>query len=367
MENLVKKTNKLKLTYAKKKVLVTGHTGFKGSWLLKILEYLNAEVLGYALNPENSNDLYNLISGNLLCKSVIGDIRDKNNLTKTIIDFQPDFVFHLAAQPLVRESYKYPIDTFEINAIGTANLLESIRYLNKKCSIVLVTTDKVYLNNEWNYNYREIDVLGGHDPYSASKACAEIIIQSYRNSFFSEFSQINQKGLAVGRAGNVIGGGDWSKDRIVPDIIKSLIANEKIVIRNPESIRPWQHVLEPLVGYLLLGSNLSENQNKFSGAYNFGPNSEGALTVKKLVGSAVRFWGSGDYISSPINNELHEAKVLKLDIGKASLELGFSPIWNADQAIEQTIEWYKVYNQKKTDISIFTQDQIVSYFSLLNY
>jgi CDP-glucose 4,6-dehydratase len=243
---------KLIQTFSGKKVFLTGHTGFKGSWMLKVLEIIGANVKGYSLEPEFENGLYNIIKGDKLCDSVIADIRDKERLIKEINNFQPDFIFHFAAQPLVRLSYDIPSTTFDVNVMGTVNLLEAVRLCQKEISVIIITTDKVYQNLEWVYPYRETDRLGGVDPYSASKACTELVVSSYINSFFSSKDyKSHKKAVGVCRAGNVIGGGDWSKDRIIPDIIKSIFNNDIIKIRNPKAIRPWQHVLEPLIGYLI--------------------------------------------------------------------------------------------------------------------
>ena len=343
MENMVKMIN-FKEVYEGKRILVTGHTGFKGSWLLQILKTFNPIMMGYALAPENESNLFTEINGNQLCDSIIGDLRDKESLCKAVLNFQPDFIFHLAAQPLVRLSYNIPSETFEVNAIGTANLLNAVRILEKKCNIILITTDKVYHNYEWEYPYRENDRLGGYDPYSASKACCELVIDSYRNSFFNtnNFSQ-HKKAIAVARAGNVIGGGDWSIDRLIPDIIKSLTKNEEIGIRNPKSVRPWQHVIEPLFGYLELGVKLSENPVKYSQAFNFGPNTSDALSVEEMVKRSIKIWGIGSYTNYIDANNPHEAGLLKLDISKAVNELNWMPIFNAQIAVERTINWYKQY------------------------
>ena len=328
--------------YQGKKVFLTGHTGFKGSWMLSWLHMLGADVMGYALPPENDVDLYHGIRGDSMCQSVMADIRNKQAVEEAILSFQPDFIFHLAAQPLVRLSYEIPAETFEVNAIGTANVLDAVRKLEKPCSVVLITTDKVYENNEWHYPYRESDRLGGYDPYSASKACAEIIISSYRNSFFNT-KQYNthQKSIASARAGNVIGGGDQAKDRIIPDIIRSLQNNEPVTVRNPQAIRPWQHVLEPLGGYLLLGAKMIVEPVKFSDAYNFGPLPEDNCTVESLVKEALDIWGSGEYAKPALNGQPHEAGLLKLDIHKAMAELEWKPKWNSTTAIDKTINWYK--------------------------
>lgn len=366
LENLVTMNNTLlHKTYNGKKVFLTGHTGFKGAWLLKVLKLLGAEVKGYSLEPENKFDLYHLVGGDHLCKSVIDDIRNRKRLKEEVLSFQPDFIFHLAAQPLVRLSYEIPSETFEVNAIGTANLLDAAKDLEKPCSIVLITTDKVYHNNEWHHPYREGDRLGGYDPYSASKACAELVIDSYRNSFFN-LNKYNQhkKGIAVGRAGNVIGGGDWAKDRLLPDIARALGNEKTIIIRNPSSVRPWQHVLEPIMGYLLLGSKLAENPLVYSQAYNFGPYTNDALPVEQMVKIAIQSWGGGEYESMATGSELHEAGLLKLDISKAYAELKWTPKMNAYQAVQLTMDWYKQYFEDAAAIIEKTDAQIHSFISV---
>jgi CDP-glucose 4,6-dehydratase len=336
--------NELKNTYRGKRIFVTGHTGFKGSWLIKILHDFGATIKGYALTPENEINLYTEINGDLLCESVISDLRDKSALKKAVLDFQPDFIFHLAAQPLVRLSYQIPSETFEVNAIGTANLLDAIRLLDKKCTIILITTDKVYHNNELEHPYKESDRLGGYDPYSASKACCELVIDSYKNSFFnSAIYNQHLKAIAVCRAGNVIGGGDWSTDRLIPDIAKALNVNKEVVIRNPKAVRPWQHVIEPLFGYLELGVKLNSDPIKYAQAYNFGPNIDDALCVEEMVVKSVTSWGLGTYKAEINSNNPHEAGLLKLDISKAIKDLNWKPILNAQTAVELTINWYKKY------------------------
>ncbi len=354
----------LKNIYQGKKVFLTGHTGFKGAWMLKVLSLLGAEIKGYALDPQNENDLFNIIEGDNLCNSIISDLRDRNRLITEILEFQPDFVFHLAAQPLVRLSYEIPAETFEVNAIGTANLLDGIRGLDKKCNVVLITTDKVYHNYEWEYPYRENDRLGGYDPYSASKACAELIIDSYRNSFFNLSNYgVHKKGIAIGRAGNVIGGGDWATNRLIPDIVKALNSNEQIIVRNPNSVRPWQHVLEPIIAYLRLGAKQDEDPQRFSGAYNIGPLSTDALPVSDIITLAINAWGQGSCrIESPDGN-LHEAGLLKLDISKISSSLNWCPKWSASQAVEYTILWYKEFTiNGKHAAAELMKKQILSYF-----
>ncbi|MHA4894100.1 CDP-glucose 4,6-dehydratase [Pedobacter sp. PWIIR3] len=359
MENLVNMFSYLKEIYKGKKVLVTGHTGFKGAWLLKTLHLLGADIKGYALEPQTLDDLYFKISGDQLCDSVIADLRNRNALKEAVVDFQPDFIFHLAAQPLVRLSYEIPSETFEVNAIGTANLLDAVRLLDKKCAIVLITTDKVYHNNEWDYPYRENDRLGGYDPYSASKACAELVIDSYRSSFFNISTyNTHQKAIAVGRAGNVIGGGDWSKDRLIPDIAKALCDGKKISIRNPNSIRPWQHVLEPVVAYLILGAKLEDNALKYSHAYNFGPYITDALPVLDMLKLAIECWGSGEFRIESNADQPHEAGLLKLDISKAINELKWKPRLNANTAVQMTMDWYRAFYENKDTINQFTEKQI---------
>lgn len=328
-------------TYKNKKVFLTGHTGFKGSWMLAWLHLLGCEVKGYSLEPEHQEDLYNVIAGDNLCTSVIADIRDAERLANEIISFQPDFIFHLAAQPLVRRSYRDPITTYETNVMGTAYLLEAVKRLEKPCSVILITTDKVYENKEWVYPYRENDRLGGYDPYSASKAAAELLISSHRNSFFNPQNYNSHlKGIAVARAGNVIGGGDWSEDRLIPDIIKALKANEKIIVRNPNAVRPWQHVVEPIKGYLQLGTKLAEEPQKFSQAYNFGPHMADTLTVGEVVQKAVEIWGEGEFEIQQDVQAPHEAGLLKLDISKTMNDIGWFPKLNAEKAIRSTIDWY---------------------------
>lgn len=348
--------------YKGKKVFVTGHTGFKGTWMMAILHELGAVVKGYALAPEDGgrfHDLFDLKKGT---ESVIADIRDKERLKAEILSFQPDLVFHLAAQPLVLRSYEIPAETFEVNVVGTANVLEVIKDLDKKCAIVVVTTDKVYENKEQHHVlYKEEDVLGGYDPYSASKACTEIVVSSFRNSFFNTKTyQLHQKAIASARAGNVIGGGDWSRDRIIPDTATALLNNTAIKVRNPSSVRPWQHVLEPLSGYLLLGACLDKDPLAFSKPFNFGPHPEDHLTVKELVELAIQVWGKGTMDMSGAINQPHEASLLKLDIRKALNELRWRPKLDAKEAIRWTIDWYK---KDRSVQAAYTSEQINNYLS----
>lgn len=350
--------------YRGKKVFVTGHTGFKGSWLVKLLSMVGADVMGYSLEPNTIPNLFSVFGIDSLCKSIIGDIRDKENLTKYILEFKPDFVFHLAAQPIVLTSYEEPSYTFDVNVIGTSNLLEAVKKLNKpNVNTIIITTDKVYENIEKDYAYKETDRLGGYDPYSASKAASEIVVSSFRSSFFNpkDFDKHKNKVVSV-RAGNVIGGGDWAKDRLVPDIIRALSSKEQIVVRNPNSIRPWQHVLEPLCGYLHVGKLMNEG-NLIEGAINFGPYDNDTLKVGDMVILAIEIWGNGEYNCPNINNKPHEANLLKLNIEKA-ISLGWHPRWNAKEALSKSLEWYKTYYQNPSQINDITIKQIEDYFNI---
>ena len=349
----------LRETYAGKKVFLTGHTGFKGSWMLAWLHQLGAQVKGYALAPDTTPSLYSLLEGDTLCESVIADLGEREKLEKALLDFQPDFIFHLAAQPLVRLSYDIPVETFATNAMGTANLLDAVRRLEKPCTVVLITTDKVYENQEWVFPYRETDRLGGYDPYSASKACAELVINCYAQSFFNPADyERHRKSIAVGRAGNVIGGGDWAKDRIIPDIVRALGAGQPVQVRNPFAVRPWQHVLEPVGGYLVLGARMAADPQGFTGAWNFGPLADDTKTVEALVREAVEIWGQGHYDMPALTGQPHEAGLLKLDISKALTYLHWKPVFNSKTAIAQTIDWYKAYADQPAAIKEFTLAQI---------
>ena len=349
MENLGIKMLEI---YQHKKVFITGHTGFKGSWFITWLHLLGAEIKGYALKQDEQS-LFNIISHHLNFESVFGDIRDKEKLRSELLNFQPDFIFHFAAQSLVRRSYEMAAETFEINTTGTANLLEAIKGLKNKCSVIVVTTDKVYENKETGHRYKETDVLGGYDPYSASKACTEIVVNSFRSSFFNPAKyNAHQKAIATARAGNVIGGGDWNKDRIIPDIIRSLLVNDPVAVRNQNAVRPWQYVLEPLSGYLSLGALLHENPEHFSGPYNFGPEADDHLAVSQLVETAISCWGNGRWMDAPDDTQPHEAGLLQLDISKAKKELNWKPKLNSGEAIEWTIRWYKQPDKNKFDYTL---------------
>lgn len=343
--------------YKGKKVLLTGHTGFKGSWLLTWLHDLGADVYGYSLAPENDNDLYQLIKGDTYCTSTIADIRNLAAFTEVVNNCQPDFIFHLAAQPIVRTSYVDPLYTFDVNCMGTAHVLDAVRKLEKPCSVIIITTDKVYENLEIDYPYKEEDKLGGYDPYSASKAAAEIVVSSYRSSFFhpGKYDQ-HKKDIASTRAGNVIGGGDRSKDRIIPDIVRAIETNEMLTMRNPNAVRPWQHVLEPLSGYLLLGAKMAAEPGRWSSSWNLGPAMNDSLTVKEVVEEAIAIWGQGRYQVLTTADQPHEAGLLKLDNTKATTQLGWIPKMNSKEAIRKTIEWYK--NVTPATAAEYTKAQI---------
>lgn len=321
-----------------KRVFITGHTGFKGSWLSIWLASLGANVKGYSLSPPTKTNLFEEARVYEYLQSEINDIRDRDKLKKSIESFQPDVVFHLAAQPLVRYSYNNPIETFETNVIGSVNLLEAVRTCKSVRALVNITTDKCYDNREWVWGYREDDPLGGYDPYSSSKACSELVTAAYRQSFFYD---ADSAGIASARAGNVIGGGDWAEDRLVPDILRSFEGKSALEIRNPNSIRPWQHVLEPISGYMKLAESLWTDKERFSGAWNFGPNYRDARSVTDIVKIISKHWGSGIEISANNAGNPHEANVLKLDIAKSLTYLGWEPKWTLEIALEKVVEWHR--------------------------
>lgn len=331
-----------------KKVFVTGHTGFKGSWLCLWLNYLGAEVTGYALKPPTDPSLFELCRVDKLINSVIADIRDSESLRKAILAAKPEIVIHLAAQPLVRESYKNPVETYTTNVMGTIQLLEAVRNCKSVKAVVNVTSDKCYENKEWPWGYRENEPMGGYDPYSNSKSCSELITSSYRNSFFNVADyEKHGVGLATARAGNVIGGGDWAVDRLIPDCIKALLQGRKVVVRNPKAIRPWQHVLEPLGGYLTLAQKLFENGYLYGEGWNFGPNDNDAKPVEWVVNRLCSNWaGSAGYIIDQVDH-LHEAHYLKLDCSKAKALLHWYPKWDLTKAIDKVVEWTLAYKQNE--------------------
>jgi len=345
--------------YKDKRILVTGHTGFKGSWLSIWLNELGAKVVGYGLEPYTEND--NFIVTGLKDKiiDIRGDIRDYAKLQEVFVKYKPEIVFHLAAQAIVRRSYEIPKETYEVNVIGTLNVLECIRNTASVKVGIMVTTDKCYENKEQIWPYREADPMGGYDPYSSSKGCAELLIASYRNSFFNPKEFVKHgKAISSVRAGNVIGGGDWSKDRIVPDCVSALLNGKDIEIRNPKAIRPWQHVLEPLSGYLLLGIKMFDYPTEYASAWNFGPNSESIVPVKNIVDILVNKWGVGKWFHTS-NQGYHEATLLSLDCTKAKTYLNWTPKLTIEEALEFTVEWYQNYH--KATIYDVCKNQIYEY------
>ncbi len=347
----------LKQAYAGRKVLVTGDTGFKGSWLSIALHELGATVSGFALPPDHPDGHFNSAGLSRLVAHRDGDLRDAAAVHEAVRASNPDVVFHLAAQPLVRASYDDPKRTFDTNVGGSVNVLEAVRATPGIRALVYVTSDKCYRNKEWVWGYRENDELGGDDPYSASKAAAELVLASYAHSFFDRRENF---GAASVRAGNVIGGGDWSANRIVPDCIRALKANEPIVLRNPDSTRPWQHVLEPVFGYLLLGARMLENPKQFSGAWNFGPRSEATRTVHELATEVVRRWGSGTVRVEKPANAPHEAGLLQLSCDKAMAGLGWQAVWPFEEAVAATVAWYRRTTDGEPAIDV-TRSQITQY------
>lgn len=349
--------------YKDKNVLITGHTGFKGSWLAFWLQHLGAKVTGFSLSPPTQPNHYDLL--NLECNSMIGDIRDLGKLSDVFQQARPSIVFHLAAQPLVRYSYQQPKETFEVNTIGTVNIFEASRITSSVKAIINVTSDKCYDNKEWLWGYREIDPMGGNDPYSASKGCAELITHSYRNSFFNinQYHKTHQILIASARAGNVIGGGDWAEDRLIPDIMRSTAQGKSVTIRSPHAVRPWQHVLEPLHGYLLLGQHLLEEKTEYSGAWNFGPNYNEHYSVLEVVKALKTYWNKVDYKIDDYQQHLHEAQMLKLDCSKASSLLHWKSLWTSDETFKNTVEWYQHFYESNTILSC---QQLFDYINKIN-
>ncbi|OAA93670.1 CDP-glucose 4,6-dehydratase [Clostridium coskatii] len=343
--------------YDGKRVLVTGHTGFKGSWLSIWLKKIGAKVIGYSLESPTEPSMFKVCKLGTEITSIIGDIRDYSKLINVFKEYRPDIVFHLAAQPIVRISYKEPRETYETNIMGTVNVLEAARKVESVQAVVVITTDKCYENKEWIYGYRETDPMGGYDPYSSSKGCDELVVSAYRNSFY------NKSGIALSsvRAGNVIGGGDWAKDRLIPDFIRAVSEDRSIVIRNPLATRPWQYILEPLSGYLWLGALMLQNKEKYSGGWNFGPKGTDVLNVQQILKLAVKNLEKGE-IEIDRSIQPHEANLLKLDISKANTYLKWYPVYNVEKAVDNTMQWYKKYYEDSNEnMYDYTMKQIGDY------
>lgn len=341
--------------YSNKKVLITGHNGFIGSWLTKWLTMLDAEVCGYSIDPPSRPNMYDLLNLGNSVIDIRGDIRNREAVQKAMLNFNPEIVFHLAAQPIVLESYDDPVETFDVNVTGTVNILNVLTKCKSVRTITVVASDKSYHNNEWVYPYREVDALGGKDPYSASKSCQDIVVDSFRDSFFKE------KGVGISsiRAGNVIGGGDFAKYRIIPDIVRAIGNNNTLRIRNPDSVRPWQHVLEPISGMMLLTKRMYEDTN-FSGPWNFGPDSLAAKTVKELVEKFIYYYGKGNYEIQK-SQSFKESSYLQIDISKAKRDLNWKPCLDFDKTVKKTVEWYKIFMNNQTDLNKITEKQINEY------
>ncbi len=350
--------------FKNKKIIITGHTGFKGSWLTQILLNFGADVVGISLPPNTSPSLFEVLKIKNKIKNNFIDVRDFDAVKKVFSDEKPQIVFHLAAQPIVRVSYDEPLKTISTNILGTANILNAIKETKSVKSAVIITTDKVYEDKDWLYPYRENDSLGGYDPYSASKAAADIIANCYIKSFFNpkDFKTKHNTLIAVARAGNVIGGGDWAPYRLVPDIIRSIYEKKEVIeIRSPDAIRPWEHVLEPLSGYLMLAKVLYEEKKEFSGAWNFGPNDDSFMTVQRLVTEAIKILKKG-VLKVKLDLLKHETNILKLDISKVKTLLGWKPTLNFQQNLDFTFNWYKNYYGKSEDVVKFTNQQIKIFF-----
>ena len=343
-----------------KRVYLTGHTGFKGSWLSLWLHSMGAIVKGYALNPPTSPSLFDEAYVADMIDSEIGDIRDLNQLKSSMVEFNPDIVIHMAAQPLVRLSYKEPLETYETNVMGTAKVLESARSCVNLRAIVSVTTDKCYENKEWVWGYREDESMGGYDPYSSSKGCAELVSSAYRRSFMEE----QGVGLATARAGNVIGGGDWADDRLIPDILKAFEKNNSVVIRNPSSTRPWQHVLEPLSGYLVLAQALYENPTRYAEGWNFGPHDEDAKSVDWILNHMVTNWPGASWQLDQ-DAHPHEAGYLKLDVSKAKARLNWQPTWHLESTLEKIVKWHQAWLNQE-DMQALCLQEINDYMRDMN-
>jgi len=352
-------------TWRGRRVFLTGHTGFKGSWLALWLSSLGAKIRGYALDPSTEPNMFTLACVGSVIEDVRGDVRDYAELQASITDFAPEVVFHLAAQPIVRRSYADPLGTYGTNVMGTVHVLEAIRQTPSVRAVVCVTTDKCYQNQEWIWPYRETDPLGGYDPYASSKACAEIVSAAYRSSFFPPDQLHEQHGVALAtvRAGNVIGGGDWSEDRLIPDMVRGFVSGQPVLIRRPNAIRPWQHVLEPVHGYLMLAQELLVQNARFASSYNFGPNEDDVWPVERIATKLVHMWGSGaSWIHDSVPS-VHEDHVLRLDSSRARAELGWKPRLRIEGALAWTMTWYRAWNQGD-NMAEFTGKQILEYEEL---
>ena len=346
--------------YKGKSVLITGHTGFKGTWMAKMLVMAGADVTGYSLTPPTNPSLYEMTSLDQTMLSVIGDIRDQEKLMRVFDKTQPEIVFHLAAQPIVRDSYKDPVYTYETNVMGTVYVLESVRQSNSVKSFLNITTDKVYYNREWEWGYREDDPLDGYDPYSNSKSCSELVTHSYRNSFFAD----GVVAVSTARAGNVIGGGDFANHRIVPDCVRAAIKGEEIVVRNPYSTRPYQHVLEPLSAYLMIAEQQYKDRN-YAGYYNVGPDEKDCVTTGELVERFCCLWGEGISWVNQQENGPHEANFLKLDCSRIKKVFGWKPVWGVEEALQKVVEWSKIYAAGK-DVEKCMEQQIEAFIKKEN-
>lgn len=348
--------------FSGKRVFVTGHTGFKGTWLTFLLKELGADVMGFALPPEPGPSHFELLGLQSRISHIVGDIRDASPLYGALQAFQPEYVFHLAAQAIVKKSYADPVGTFGSNVMGSVHLLDAVRQCNSVRSLVYITSDKCYENVEWVWGYRENDRLGGHDPYSASKAASEIVFSAYARSYFSLRPDL---GAATTRAGNVIGGGDWAEDRIVPDCIRAIEMNKPIKLRNPHATRPWQHVLEPLSGYLLLAAQLRSQPNKFAGSWNFGPSTSEVRNVQEVASAVIQHLGRGRIEIADSQQHHHEARLLQLNCDKAHQLLGWRPRWHVDKTLAATAQWYKTILEGG-DAETITRAQLLDYFPELS-
>lgn len=361
MESLVMSLIAKREFWLGKRVFLTGHTGFKGGWLSLLLQQLGADLTGFALDPPTNPSLFEVAEIGKGMRSIIADIRDAEMLAKTMREAKPDVVIHMAAQSLVRHSYQAPIETYAINVMGTVHLLDAVRQTDSVRAVVNVTSDKCYENKEWLWGYRENEPMGGYDPYSSSKGCAELVTAAYRNSYFNS-TKHNEHGVAIatGRAGNVIGGGDWANDRLIPDILRAIETSQPVLIRSPCAIRPWQHVLEPLSGYLLLAQQLYEEGTGYGEGWNFGPNDEDVKPVQWIVEKLTKDWGDGASWQLDSHPQPHEAHYLKLDCSKAHSKLGWHPRWDLARTLESIITWHKAFLQQ-ADMKAVCLEQIVEY------